>query len=32
MLNEDEHIDIDEPWSQSYVHISQDIISDDASK
>jgi hypothetical protein len=29
MVNEDEHVDIDEPWSQSYVHISQDIISDD---
>jgi uncharacterized protein len=25
----DEHVGIDEPWSQSYVHISQDIISDD---
>ena len=29
VANEDEHVDIDEPWSQSYVHISQDIISDD---
>lgn len=29
MVNEEEHVDIDEPWSQSYVHISQDIISDD---
>ena len=25
MVNKDEHIDIDEPWSQSYGHICQDI-------
>ena len=25
----DEYVDIDEPWPQSYVHISQDTISDD---
>ena len=29
MVNKDKHIDIDEPWSQSYGHICQDIISDD---
>ncbi|KAI0759255.1 hypothetical protein BD413DRAFT_288171 [Trametes elegans] len=28
---EDEHVDIDEPWQQSYVHITKDIVkSDDA--
>ena len=34
VVNEDEHIDIDadEPWSQSYVHIAQDIISDDETR
>ncbi|KAF8147727.1 hypothetical protein B0H34DRAFT_669381 [Crassisporium funariophilum] len=25
---EDEHVDIDEPWTQSYIHINHDIIAD----
>ena len=29
VVNEEEHVDIDEPWSHSYVHISKDIISDE---
>jgi len=28
-LNVDEHIDIDEPWTQSYVHVAQDIVPED---
>ncbi|KAF8968826.1 hypothetical protein BDZ97DRAFT_331412 [Flammula alnicola] len=27
--NDDEHVDIDEPWTQAYVHIMQDIIAND---
>ncbi|KAF8956782.1 hypothetical protein BDZ97DRAFT_1670954 [Flammula alnicola] len=30
--NDDEHVDIDEPWMQSYVHITQDIIADDETR
>ena len=32
VVNEDQHVDSDEPWSQSYVHIAQDIISDDETR
>jgi hypothetical protein len=27
--NEDEHVDIDEPWTHSYVHITQDVVPED---
>jgi hypothetical protein len=27
--NDDEHVDIDEPWTQSYVHVAQDIVPND---